>query len=227
MIRKVFRVLVRLIVWGMMLSILTVIVFRFVPIPCTPLMGIRSVEQWVAGKKITCSYTWVSLEQVSKHVPLALVAAEDQNYLDHHGFDLDAIYDAVQYNTHHRIKRGASTISQQTAKNVFLWQSRSYIRKGLEVYFTTLIELLWSKERIIEVYLNVIEMGDGIYGAEAAAQYYYHSHAQSLTIAQAASIAAILPNPLKWSPLHPPAPIAARQKWIIQQMSNLGGKLEY
>jgi monofunctional biosynthetic peptidoglycan transglycosylase len=166
------------------------------------------------------------IEKISPNLQLAEVASEDQNYLSHMGFDVKAIEADIQYNKTHKIKRGASTISQQTAKNVFLWPSRSFVRKGLEVYFTFLIELMWSKERIMEVYLNVIEMGDGVYGAEAASQYYFHKHAQDLTAYQAACIASIVPNPLNWHLSNPTPIVLVRQRWILQQMANLGGTID-
>ncbi|MBI2269886.1 MAG: monofunctional biosynthetic peptidoglycan transglycosylase, partial [Bacteroidetes bacterium] len=156
-----------------------------------------------------------------------VICSEDQNFLDHHGFDMDAIEKAVKHNKKHKRKRGASTISQQTAKNVFLWPGRSWIRKGFEVYFTFLIELCWSKERIMEVYLNVIEMGNGIYGAEAAAKTFFHKPAKSLTSSQSALIAAVLPNPRKFSVAHPSGYVVSRQQWVLQQMGFWGGVLKY
>ena len=153
-------------------------------------------------------------------MPLAVVTAEDQKFAEHFGFDLEAIEKAVKYNEKHKGKKvkGASTISQQTAKNVFLWPGRSWIRKGLEVYFTFVIEICWSKERIIEVYLNVIEMGPGVYGAEAAAQYYFNKSASDLTKKEAATIAAILPNPIRWSASHPTPYIIKKRNWIVRHM---------
>lgn len=226
MLKKLGRWLVRLIIGFLLLSVGSVILFRFVPVPCTPLMLIRVVQQGIAGKPLRLYKTWMPLSKISPSLPLAVVASEDQNYLEHSGFDVKAIEEAIEFNKKHKIKRGASTISQQTAKNVFLWPSRSFIRKGFEVYFTFLIELLWHKERIMEVYLNVIEMGDGVYGAEGAAQTYYHKHAKDLTVAQSAAIASILPSPLKWNLSAPPGFVLARQRWIIQQMNNLGA-LDY
>ena len=154
---------------------------------------------------------------------LAAMAAEDQKFEDHFGFDMEAIKKAEEYNAKHKGKKvhGASTISQQTAKNVFLFPSRSWIRKGFEVYFTFLIEIFWSKERIMEVYLNVIETGDGIYGAEAAAQEYFQKPAKKLSVREAALIAAILPNPRKWSPVHPSPFVQRKSQRIIQFMSDL------
>jgi monofunctional glycosyltransferase len=209
-------------------SILSVILFRWVPIPFTPLMGIRIVEQLAEGKKIKCTKDWESIENISPNLPLAVVCSEDQLFMEHHGFDMKAIEKAMTYNKKKKGKkvRGASTISQQTAKNVFLWQGRSWIRKGFEVYFTSLIELFWSKERIMEVYLNVIEMGDGIYGAQAASKNYFNKDAKKISQAEAALIAAVLPNPRKWNPAKPTKYVKKREKWILRQMNYHGGKIE-
>jgi len=227
MIKKVFRFIGKAILYFFAASIIGVLVFRFIPIPFTSLMIIRCAQQKIAGKEVRMYKKWKSLENISSKLSLAVVASEDQNYLEHDGFDVKAIEDAMKYNERHKKKKGASTISQQTAKNVFLWPSRSWVRKGFEVYFTFLIEKLWSKERIMEVYLNVIEMGDGIYGAEAASQAYFNKSAKNISASQAALIAAILPNPVKWKLSNPPAFIYAKQRWILQQMNNLGGQLEY
>lgn len=178
----------------LLLSAFSVLLFRWVPVPITPLMLIRCVEQKSRGEKMVLRHDWVALEQISPKLQLAVVCSEDQNYLKHYGFDFDAIEKAMKTNENGGKLRGASTISQQTAKNVFLWPGRSYLRKGFEVYFTLLIELLWSKERIMEVYLNSIEMGKGVYGAEAAADYWFHKQAKDLSKAESAAIAAILPR---------------------------------
>lgn len=170
---------------------------------------------------------WEPLEKISPNLQLAVVCSEDQNFVHHSGFDFDAINKAIKYNEHHRRKHGASTISQQTAKNVFLWTGRSWFRKGLEVYFTFLIECLWSKERIMEVYLNVIETGDGIYGAEATATIFFHKHALYLSKGEASLIAAVLPNPIRFSIARPGGYILKRQGWIIHQMALWGGPLQY
>ncbi len=169
---------------------------------------------------------WVSLDEISPDLQLAVVCAEDQNFLEHYGFDLDAIEKALKHNKNHKRKRGASTISQQTAKNVFLYDGRNWIRKGLEVYFTFLIELTWNKERIMEVYLNVIEFGDGIYGAEAASQHFFKASAKDLTRNEAALLAAVLPAPRKYSAKAPGSYIKKRQAWILSQMNNWG-ELKY
>lgn len=205
------------------LSLCFVLLFRFFPVYVTPLMVIRAGEQLVTGKKLQLQHTWVSIEAISKNLSLAVICSEDQNFMDHFGFDFKAIersLDAAEKGT--KRLRGASTISQQTAKNVFLWPGRSWVRKGLEVYFTVLIEIAWSKERILEVYLNSIEMGNGIYGAEAAAQYYFKKNAKNLSKTQAAALAAVLPNPREYR-AHPPSPyIRSRIDWIVGQMRHFG-----
>lgn len=166
-------------------------------------------------------HQWVNIEKISPHLQLAVVASEDQNFLNHNGFDYSAIRKAIEENKSGKRIRGASTISQQTAKNVFLWPQRSWIRKGLEVYFTFLIELFWSKERILEVYLNSIEMGKGIYGAEAASQFWFSKSAKQLSASEAAAISAILPNPREYRANPPSAYISQRKEWIQRQMRNL------
>jgi monofunctional biosynthetic peptidoglycan transglycosylase len=158
---------------------------------------------------------------------LAVVCSEDQEFLEHEGFDFNAIKKAYKYNQTHKKKRGASTISQQTAKNVFLWPGRSWVRKGLEVYFTFLIEVIWSKERIMEVYLNIIEFGDGVYGVEAAALRNYNKSAKDINRSEAAMLAAVLPSPLRLSPINPTADLKEKQFWIMRQMRRWGGQLDY
>ena len=208
-------------------SIISVIVFKWIRVPLTPLMLIRNVEQLANGESLKLKHHWVSIDKISPKLQLAVVCSEDQNYLKHYGFDMGAIQKALKENEKGKRIRGGSTISQQTAKNVFLWHGRSYLRKGLEAYFTLLIELVWSKERIMEVYLNSIEMGDGIYGAEAAADYWFHKKASELTKEEASAIAAILPNPLKYKANPANAYIAKRKAWVQQQMSFWGNKLNY
>ena len=210
------------------ISIFSVILFRWVPIPLTPLMLIRCTEQmFSSGHKIKLNQNWVSIDKISPNLQLAVVCSEDQNFFQHSGFDFNAIEKAVEHNKNHKRKRGASTISQQTAKNVFLYDGRNWIRKGFEVYFTFLIEFFWSKERIMEVYLNVIEFGDGIYGVESASQEFFHTSAQKLTRERAALLASVLPNPRKFSPITPTSYVRKRQKWIIGQMFNWGGEAKY
>ncbi|MBS1623206.1 MAG: monofunctional biosynthetic peptidoglycan transglycosylase [Bacteroidetes bacterium] len=223
MLKKIGRFIVRFVIGFFVLSILSVIAFRWVPVPVTPLMLIRCVQQAANGKPIKLKKTWMPLDKISPNLQLAVVCSEDQNFINHMGFDVKAIQEDIEYNKTHKDKRGASTISQQTAKNVFLWPGRSFIRKGFEVYFTLLIEAFWSKQRIMEVYLNVIEMGDGIYGAEAASMAYYKCHAKNLSPAQAATITSIIPGPLIYKLNSQPT----RQHWILIQMANFGGVLDY
>ena len=201
-------------------TILSVVVLRFIPVWFTPLMFIRCVEQVKEGREVRMSHHWVSLDRMSEHMPVAVIASEDANFMSHHGFDFKAIESAAKRNMQHPEKRklGASTISQQTAKNVFLWPGRSWIRKGFEVYFTALIELMWSKERIIEVYLNSIETGEGIYGVEAIANENWGLRADQLSKQQCALIAVTLPNPRKFSSKSPSAYMQKRQKRILHEM---------
>lgn len=201
-------------------TILAVVVLRFMPVWLTPLMVIRCGEQLSEGKELKLSHHWVPLEKISPSLPVAVIASEDAKFLEHHGFDYKAIENAAERNMKYPEKRklGASTISQQTAKNVFLWPGRSWVRKGFEVYFTALIELLWSKQRIMEVYLNSIEMGDGIYGADAVAMEHFHTDALNLSRSQCALIAATLPNPRKFSSKNPSVYMRKRQARIEQEM---------
>jgi monofunctional biosynthetic peptidoglycan transglycosylase len=229
-LRKVFIFLTKLFLILFGLSIVSVVLFRFLPIPFTPLMIIRMYEQVADDKKeFRFKKDWVSFDEISPYLPLAVISSEDQLFLDHNGFDIKAIEKAMEYNKKKKGKRikGASTISQQTAKNVFLWPSRTYLRKGLEVYITLLIELFWSKKRIMEVYLNCIEMGDGIYGAQAASQFYFKKDAKKLNKSEAALIAAILPNPEKRNAAKPTRYISGRKTWIMGQMNNLEGEIEF
>ena len=202
-------------------TILSVVALRFVPVWVTPLMLIRLVEQVKEGRELRLSHHWVSISDMSEYMPVAVVASEDGNFLKHHGFDFKAIESAAKRNMEHpeKQKLGASTISQQTAKNVFLWPGRSWLRKGLEVYFTALIELMWPKERIMEVYLNSIEMGEGIYGVEAIARDNWGLSAAQLSKAQCALIAATLPNPRRFSSKNPSDYMLKRQQRIMHEMN--------
>lgn len=226
MLRRVFRFLYKSLLWFFAISIGLVVIFKWVPIPITPLMVIRSVQQAVNGDDIVMKHDWESIDNISKNLQLAVICAEDQNFLNHHGFDMKAIEKAIEYNKRGKKTRGASTISQQTAKNVFLWPHRSWVRKGLEAYFTFLIELVWSKERIMEVYLNSVEMGPGIYGAEAAAQHWFNKPASNLRLNQATAIAAILPSPLRYRANPATNYIQRRKNWIARQI-NFFGPLNY
>lgn len=213
----------KLLVGGyVILSVFVVILFRFVPVYFTPLMLLRFVQQLSQPQKVKLKKKWVPITQISPKLQLAVFCSEDQNFFYHHGFDFKAINKAIAYDEHHKKIRGASTISQQTAKNVFLFPGRNWIRKGFEAYFTVLIELFWSKKRILEVYLNIIELGKGIYGAEAASEYYFQKHVGELNAKESATIAAIIPDPLKWSAINPGPYVQSRQDWILQQMQSYG-----
>jgi monofunctional biosynthetic peptidoglycan transglycosylase len=226
MIKRFFKFILRLILWLFAFSIVVVIFFKWVPVPITPLMLIRNIEQLQDDKKLVLKHDWVPIEAISKNLQLAVICSEDQNFLAHNGFDMEAIEKAIEHNKKGKRIRGASSISQQTAKNVFLWPQRSWFRKGLEVYFTFLIELFWSKERIMEVYLNSIEMGNGIYGVEAASQFWFKKPAIKLNRNEAAAIAAILPNPLRYRANPATNYIQGRKNWIVRQM-NFFGPLDY
>ena len=195
------KLILRIVVAFFASTILSVVALRFIPVWFTPLMFIRCYEQLKEGRELRLTHHWVSLDEISENMPVAVMASEDARFLSHHGFDFKAIESAAKRNIQHPEKRrlGASTISQQTAKNVFLWPGRSWIRKGFEVYFTSLIELMWSKERIMEVYLNSIETGEGIYGVEAIANENWGLHANQLSKSQCALIAVTLPNPRQFS----------------------------
>ena len=202
-------------------TIFFVVLYRFVPVPLTPLMIIRCAQQVSRGEQIRLKHHWVPLEEMSKYLPVAVMASEDQRFLQHHGFDVVEIQNAIEERQSGKRLRGGSTISQQTAKNVFLWPKSSWVRKGFEAYFTVLIELCWSKERIMEVYLNSIEMGDGIYGAEAVAQQHFSRPAKKLSRANCALIAATLPNPLWYSSKKPSRYVLKRQTAIMRQMKHI------
>jgi monofunctional biosynthetic peptidoglycan transglycosylase len=214
----------KLIIWFNIVSLFFVVLYKFVPVPYTPLMVIRYFENKSAGKNIETKHHWVPLENISKNLQKAVIASEDGRFFEHYGLDFSAMQKAAVGNFKGKKLKGGSTITQQTAKNVFLWQGRSYFRKALEAYYTVLIELIWGKERILEVYLNSIEMGDGIYGADAATQHWYKKECKSLTRMQAAGIAAILPNPRRFSP-NGSAYISRKQSKIARYI--LMTKLKY
>ncbi|MBC7369935.1 MAG: monofunctional biosynthetic peptidoglycan transglycosylase [Bdellovibrionaceae bacterium] len=200
-------------------SIAAVLIFSVVPVPLTPLMLIRPVQSAFTGKWVGINKNWVPLEEISPNIVRSVLKAEDDRFFEHRGFDFMAIQKAYRYNQTHRNKKGASTISQQTAKNVFLWPHRDWIRKGFEAYFTVLIETVWSKNRIMEVYLNVIELGPGVYGVEAASQKYFHRSARKLNASQSALLAAVLPNPRKLRIDRPSSYVVGRQYRILNRVS--------
>jgi len=219
MIKKLFKFIFKLILWFIGLTVLWILIYKFVPVPYTPLMAIRSME---GDKNYETRHDWVPIEEISPYLQLAVICAEDQTFLSHSGFDREAIEKALENNEKGKKLRGGSTISQQTAKNAFLWPGRTWFRKGMEAYFTLLIETIWSKERILEVYLNSIEMGPGVFGAEAASQYWFKKSAKNLRVENAAAIAAILPSPQRYK-ANPSGPyVARRTQWIVRQMRNFG-----
>jgi monofunctional biosynthetic peptidoglycan transglycosylase len=221
---QIMRFFWKLIIWFNIISLFFVVLYKFVPVPYTPLMVIRYFENKSAGKNIETKHHWVPIEDISKNLQKAVIASEDGRFFEHNGLDFSAMRKAAVGNFKGKKLKGGSTITQQTAKNVFLWQGRSYFRKALEAYYTVLIELVWGKQRILEVYLNSIEMGDGIYGAEAATQHWYKRDCKSLTRIQAAGIAAILPNPRRFSP-NGSAYISRKQSKIARYI--LMTKLKY
>jgi monofunctional glycosyltransferase len=213
--RKILRIILKTLVYGILLSWLYTLFCRWVNPPIT----ITQIGSLLQGNGLHRKY--VGFNEMNSNVKLAVMASEDQQFPDHNGFDFKSIQKAMKHNQKSKSLRGASTISQQVAKNVFLWQHGGYFRKGLEVYFTFMIETFWSKRRILEVYLNVAEMGDGIFGVEAASKHYFNKHAKDLTRKQAALIAACLPNPKGYTIKPLSAHVASRYPWILRQMSNL------
>lgn len=222
LVKKIVNIATKVFLYFLLVSVFWVIALRFINPPITLLMVLRNIERKADGKSFKTEKKWVNFEDMSDNMKRAAVSAEDQLFLKHIGFDMKAIEKAFASNAKGKKVKGGSTISQQTAKNVFLWPGRSWIRKGFEAYFTLLIELFWSKERILEVYLNVIEMGDGIYGAEAAAQEYYGKSCTKLTRKQAALIASCFPNPRRWTPKNATPYIRHRQYLILRNMNRLG-----
>lgn len=221
MIRKLLRVIKRAIIYFFLFSILSVIILRFIPVYFTPLMGIRTIEQIRDKKSPRLLHTWVGYDEISDNLKRAVIASEDQLFFEHKGFDKKQIQKAIKENKKRKRPRGASTISQQTAKNVFLWPQSSWFRKALETYFTVLIEFFWSKDRILHVYLNSMETGEGLYGAEAVARHHFSTTANKLSQSQSALIAATLPNPLRFSSKSPSDYIYKRQTFILRQMRNI------
>ena len=218
MIKRFFKFVFKILLGLILFSVLIVVVYKWVPVPFTPLMAIRYFE----NPEETIEHDWEPIENVSRHLQLAVISSEDQNFENHSGFDFEAIKKAMEDNRSGRKIRGASTISQQTAKNVFLWPGRTWFRKGMEAYFTFLIETIWTKERILEVYLNSIEMGKGVYGAQAASQHWFKKDASQLGPYEAAAIAAVLPNPREYRANPASNFIQRRKTWIVRQMQNYG-----
>ena len=222
--RRLARIVLGVIAAGIVLSLLSVVLLRWLNPPFTAFMAQAQIDAWARrDSSYVFRHRWVELTRISPNLPLAVVASEDQKFPEHWGFDVEAIERAYQLNQHSHRVHGASTISQQVAKNLFLWSGRSYFRKGLEAYFTVLIEACWPKRRILEIYLNIAEFGSGTYGAEAAAQRYFHLPAARLTRSDAAILAAVLPNPQLLSAATPSAYVLKRRDWILGQMQALGG----
>lgn len=218
---KLLRIAKKFLLWFFAITILWVLAYRFINPPITWLMIQRGFERKADGKDWKLEKEWRDFDELSNNLKIAAMAGEDARFLNHWGFDTESIQKAYEKNQAGKPVRGGSTISQQTAKNVFLWPGRSWIRKGFEAYFTALIEILWSKKRIMEVYLNVIEMGDGIYGAEAATQLYYKKSAEKLSRGEAALLVSVLPNPRRWTPARPTAYIYKKRRLIINNMRRL------
>ncbi|MGA0559633.1 monofunctional biosynthetic peptidoglycan transglycosylase [Larkinella sp. VNQ87] len=223
-LERIGRFVAKFVLLALLISVGWVILLKYLPVSFTPLMISRKLEASSNDQDSKLYKDWTPYEEISKEMALAVIASEDQAFPTHWGFDFDEIQDAIKENQRRKRPRGASTISQQVAKNVFLWNGRSYIRKGLEVYFTFLIELIWGKERILEVYLNVAETGPLTFGVEAASRRYYGHSAQYLTRTEAARIAAVLPNPRLFSIKKPSAYTQRRTRQIARQMRYLGGQ---
>jgi monofunctional biosynthetic peptidoglycan transglycosylase len=216
------RWLARLVIAIVGLWLVGILTFAFLPVPFSAVMAERQISAWLQGDFSWVAHSsWVARDDISPWMPLAVIAAEDQKFPEHWGFDVEAI-ESVLDKENGRL-RGASTISQQTAKNLFLWDGRSWVRKGLEAGLTLGLEGVWSKRRILTVYLNIAEFGDGIFGVEAASQHYFHKPASRLTMAEAALLAAVLPNPLRFRADAPSGYVRQRQAWIMRQMRQLGG----
>lgn len=218
--KKTLKITAKVIIALMLLSILSVLIMRWV----NPFGSMLMLERKISNWSITQQRIWKDWDEISDNIKVAVIASEDQNFPNHWGFDFEAINRAIKYNKKNKKLRGASTISQQVAKNIFLWPARSWVRKGFESWFTIWIELMWSKKRTLEIYLNSVEWGEGIFGIEAASQYYFNVSANQLTTYQASLLAATLPNPRKWNPAKPNSNIETKAEWIRTQMQNLGNK---
>jgi monofunctional biosynthetic peptidoglycan transglycosylase len=222
--RRLIWAIVGLVFFCIVISVLMVVVLRWVNPPFSAFMAETQLAAWTTHDRTYVSrHRWADLSQISPNLPLAVVASEDQKFPDHWGFDVEAIEKAYEMNQHSHRVHGASTISQQVAKNLFLWSGRSYLRKGLEAYFTVLIEACWPKRRILEMYLNIAEFGYGTYGAEAASDRFFHKPASKLSRSDSAVLAAVLPNPQKLLAAAPSAYVQQRRDWILGQMQALGG----
>ncbi|MCX8683712.1 monofunctional biosynthetic peptidoglycan transglycosylase [Gilliamella sp. B2889] len=219
-LRKTISIAKKVLIGLMLFSVFLILLMRWV----NPWGSMLMVERKIANWNINQQRIWKDWDQISDNIKIAVIAAEDQQFANHWGFDFKAINRALNYNKNNRKIRGASTITQQVAKNIFLWSSRNWIRKGVESWFTVWIELIWSKQRTLEIYLNSVEWGEGIFGIEAASHHYFGVSAKQLTKEQASLLAAILPNPRKWSPVNPNILTQKKAKWILGQMENLDTK---
>jgi monofunctional glycosyltransferase len=221
--RSIFVRTLQILEFLLLLSFLATLTLRWVAPPTTAVIMERRIASWLSGHSYKVDCTWTPWNQISPSAAMAVIAAEDQNFATHHGFDFESIENAIDQHERGRRLRGASTLSQQVAKNLFLWPGRSFIRKGLEAYFTVLIELTWSKRRILEVYLNIVELGDGVFGFEAAGRCYFRKPAARLSSEESALLAAVLPNPLRFKANRPTEYVKSRRAWILNQMDQLGG----
>ena len=220
---NLFKWVLRIAIIFFVASVLVVFSMRWINPVTSSIMIQRQISSFIHSKFELVKYHWVSYDDVSKYMPIAIVAAEDQNFPNHFGFDFKQIEKAMKQNKKGKRIRGASTISQQVAKNLFLWEGKSFIRKGIEAYFTILIEFLWDKKRILEVHMNIAEFGQNIFGVGMASLAYYKIPPSKLSISQAALLAAVLPNPLRYSVTKPSGYVRGRQRWIISQINSLGG----
>lgn len=220
--RRILRIFLRIAIFLLLLSMGSVALYRFVPVPVTPLMLKNALGAAIKGKPSTFHHDWVPMEQISPHLANAVVASEDQRFYQHNGFDWKEIGNAIEERKSGKRKRGGSTISQQTAKNVFTFCTFTWLRKGIEAYYTVLIEWMWPKERILEVYLNSVEMGPHVYGAEAVAIHHFGKRADALSRSECALVAATLPNPNRYSSKNPSQYVRRRQNDILGQMRLMG-----
>jgi len=225
LLRAPLKWLKRLLIFVIGVWIAGIVLFSFLPVPFSAVMVERQISAWLSGDFSYVSHSdWVPMSEISSPMALAVMAAEDQKFPEHWGFDVDAIQSVLSKSDQENARiRGASTLSQQTAKNLFLWDGRSWVRKGLEAGLTVGIETVWSKRRILTVYLNIVEFGNGVFGVEQAAQHFFHKPASKLTAPQAALLAAVLPNPHLFKVNAPSAYVLRRQQWILRQMGQLGG----
>lgn len=220
---NIFKWMLKFAVIFFIISVLIIFLMRWINPVTSSVMMQRQISNFIKGDFELVKYHWVSYDDVSKFVPIAIVAAEDQNFPNHWGFDFKQIEKAMKQNKRGKRIRGASTITQQVAKNLFLWEGKSFVRKGIEAYFTVLLELLWDKKRILEVHMNIAEFGENIFGVGIASIAYFKKPPDKLTINQAALLAAVLPNPLRYSVVKPSGYVRGRQTWIIKQINSLGG----